>query len=217
MQRNDFTRCTVAVAAITLFPIVAASAPQASKPAPPKAGAARSAAGARALPTPGAGPTIVVETVRGTFELETYPDDAPKSVEHIVALVKRGFYNGQRVQRVSPGFVVQFGDPQTRDMTRREWWGRGDFAGSGRTIGVAEISKKHLHVRGAVALAHPGNPAEADSQMYVALAAQPKLNGKYAVIGRVTSGMDVAGALQVADIIKKVYLKPATAEPAKAP
>jgi cyclophilin family peptidyl-prolyl cis-trans isomerase len=196
-----------------LFLVAPSSARQSQKPAAskPKPRASRSTAAAQALPTPGAGPTIVVETSRGTFEFETYPDDAPKSVEHVVALAKRGFYNGQRVHRVVPGFIMQFGDPQTRDMTRREWWGRGDSSGSGRPIGIAEISKKHLHVRGAVALAHPGNPAEADSQLYVALAAQPKLNGKYAVIGRVTSGMEVASSLKVADMIKKVSVKPSPA------
>ena len=76
-------------------------------------------------------------------------------------------------------------------MSKREWWGRGDFAGSGTPVGIAEISKKHLHVRGAVAMAHPGNPAEADAQFYITLTAQPKLDGKYAVFGRVISGMDV--------------------------
>ncbi len=213
MQRYSVSRHAVALAAVVLFLVASASARQSQKPAAskPKPGASRSTAAAQALPTPGAGPTIVVETSRGTFEFETYPDDAPKSVEHIVALAKRGFYNGQRVHRVVPGFIMQFGDPQTRDMTRREWWGRGDSSGSGKPIGIAEISKKHLHVRGAVALAHPGNPAEADSQLYVALAAQPKLNGKYAVIGRVTSGMDVAASLKVADMIKKVSVKPSPA------
>ena len=58
---------------------------------------------------------IVVETTKGTFEFETYPAEAPKTVAHIVALVRRGFYNGQRVHRAVPGFVVQWGDPRSRD------------------------------------------------------------------------------------------------------
>ena len=77
------------------------------------------------------------ETAKGTFEIETYPNEAPKTVEHILALVQRNFYNGLRIHRVVPGFVVQFGDPQTRDMTKRDSWGTG---GSGKPIGVAEIS-----------------------------------------------------------------------------
>ena len=59
-----------------------------------------------------AGPVLLVETAKGAFQIETYPADAPKTVEHIVALAKRNFYNGQRVHRVVGGFVVQFGDPQ---------------------------------------------------------------------------------------------------------
>ena len=55
---------------------------------------------------------------------ETYPNEAPKTVEHILTLVRRSFYNGQRVHRFVAGFVVQFGDPQTRDMTKRDLWGR---------------------------------------------------------------------------------------------
>ena len=87
----------------------------------------------------GAGPVLVVETAKGMFEIETYPNEAPKTVEHILALVKRNFYNGLRVHRVVPGFVVQFGDPQTRDMTKRDV-GHG---GSGKPIGVGGDTKRH--------------------------------------------------------------------------
>ena len=136
------------------------------------------AASAPAVPTPGSGPVIVVETVKGTFEFETYPNDAPKTVAHVVNLAKRGFYNGMRFHRVVPGFIVQVGDPQSRDMSKREWWGRGDFAAAARPSALPKSRKKHLHVRGAVAMAHPGNPAEADAQFYITLTAQPKLDGK---------------------------------------
>ena len=64
------------------------------------------------------GPVIVVETTKGAFEFETYPNDAPKTVAHIVDLVKRGFYDGQRVHRAIPGFVIQWGDPQSRDAAQ---------------------------------------------------------------------------------------------------
>jgi peptidyl-prolyl cis-trans isomerase B (cyclophilin B) len=182
-----------------------------TKPASKARARAPIATPAPVTPTPGAGPVIVVETSKGSFELETYPDDAPKTVAHVVNLVKRGFYNGLRVHRAVPNFVLQLGDPQTRDMSKREWWGRGDFSGSGTPVGVAEISKKHLHVRGAVAMAHPGNASLADAQFYIALTPQPKLDGKYAVFGRVIAGLDVLPKLQVADLIKKVYVKSAPA------
>jgi cyclophilin family peptidyl-prolyl cis-trans isomerase len=156
-------------------------------------------------------PVVLFETSKGNFEVEFYPADAPKSVEHILTLVRRNFYNGQRVHRFVEGFVVQFGDPQTRDVTKKASWGQ---QGSGRDIGVAEISPKHPHKLGAVALAHPNDPLLADSQMYIcvngpARYAPPnyELNGKYAVIGQVTSGMAVVQQLRVLDIIKKATVK----------
>ena len=84
-------------------------------------------------PAAPAGPVIVVETSRGVFEFETYPAEAPKTVARIVELVKQRFYTGQRIHRVVPGFVIQWGDPQTRDMTKKDRWGTGgsdpfDFA-----------------------------------------------------------------------------------------
>jgi peptidyl-prolyl cis-trans isomerase B (cyclophilin B) len=164
-------------------------------------GAAKPAAPA-AKPAASEGPLLVVETVKGVIEIQTFPADAPKTVEHIVALAKRNFYNGLRVHRVAPGFVVQFGDPQTRDMTKRDRWGSG---GSGRSIGVAEIKRKHIP--GAVAAAHPGDPRLGDSQMYISFAAQPKLDRDFTVFGQVRSGMDVARKLAVNDIIRRVTVK----------
>ena len=155
----------------------------------------------------GPAPVIVVETTRGTFEFETYPDEAPKTVAHIVELVKRGFYNGQRVHRALPGFLVQWGDPQSRDVTKDADWGRGAAASSGTPIGAAEITKKRAHTKGAVAVAHAGNPANADSQIYVTLADRPDLDGKYTVFGHVTTGDDVPERIQRGDVITRMYVK----------
>jgi peptidyl-prolyl cis-trans isomerase B (cyclophilin B) len=196
-------RLTLGAISLLVLPaavLLSAQAPAARPAAKPAAAASQT--------TPGAGPIVVIETSKGTFEFETYPDDAPKTVEHVLRLVKKGYYNGQRFHRVVPNFVVQVGDPQSRDMSKRDWWGRGAFAGSGNPVGVAEFSKKHLHVKGAVAMAHPGSAAQADGQFYVTLAAIPKLNGKYAVFGKVISGFDVLLRLQVADLLKKAYVKP---------
>jgi peptidyl-prolyl cis-trans isomerase B (cyclophilin B) len=149
-------------------------------------------------------PVVVFETVKGTFEIQLFAADAPKSVEHIVGLVKRGFYRGQRIHRVTPT-LVQWGDPKSKDMTYREHWGIG--GGSGSAINAFELSKKHTHVRGAVGLAHSGNPMAADSQLYVMKTASPSLDGKHAVIGQVTAGMPVVDKLQVTDVIKNVTIK----------
>lgn len=154
-----------------------------------------------------AGPIIVVETAKGTFEFETYPEAAPKTVAHIVDLVKKDFYNGQRVHRALPGFLVQWGDPQTRDLSKESDWGRGAAASSGNPIGVAEMTKKHPHAQGAVAVAHQGIAASADSQIYVTLADRPDLNLKYTVFGGVISGADVPARLQRGDQIRRMYVK----------
>src|SRR5262249_31727444 len=93
---------------------------------------------------PGVGPIVGLDTVKGVIEFETYPEEAPKTVARIVDLVKRGFYNGQRFHRAEPNFVVQIGDPQTRNMTLIDRWGT---MGTGKPIGVSEITKKRTHVR----------------------------------------------------------------------
>jgi cyclophilin family peptidyl-prolyl cis-trans isomerase len=154
--------------------------------------------------SPGAGPVIVLETAKGVIEFETYPEEAPKTVAQIVGLVKKGFYNGLRFHRVEPKFVAQIGDPQTRNMTLQEWWGRN---GSGTPIGVAEISKKHRHLRGAVGMGHPGDPRMADSQFYILTGNRPGLDGKYTVFGRVLRGMDVVDRLQRADVLKRATVR----------
>jgi len=122
-----------------------------------------------------------------------------------VNLVKKGFYNGIRFHRVEPGFVIQAGDPNTRDYTKKDIWGTG---GSGTPVGVSELSRKHKHVKGAVAMAHPGNAAKADGQFYVMLDARPSLDGKYVVFGQLLSGFDVPAKIRVGDVIKKMYVKP---------
>jgi cyclophilin family peptidyl-prolyl cis-trans isomerase len=154
-----------------------------------------------------AGPVIVVETSKGTFAFETYPRDAPKTVAHVVALVRRGFYDGQRVHRAIPGFLLQWGDPQSRDINKEADWGRGPEASSGQPIGAAEISNKRLHVAGAVAMAHPGSPAAADSQMYVTLTKRTDLDGYYTVFGRVIAGADVPAKIERGDVITRMYVR----------
>jgi peptidylprolyl isomerase len=118
--------------------------------------------------------------------------------------VKRRFYDNQAVHRVVAGQLVQFGDPQTRNMMLVDWWGRGPNSGSGKPIGVVEISKTRKHVRGTLSMAHPGTPDAADSQMFIALRPAPKWDGKYTIIGQVTSGMAVVDRLARGDKIKSI-------------
>ncbi len=153
---------------------------------------------------PAPGPIVVVETTKGTFEFETYPSEAPKTVAYILGLVNKRYYNGLRVHRVVPNFVIQWGDPQTRDRTKEAAWGT---MGSGSPVGVAEFSKKLTHKKGAVAMAHAGDPAKANGQIYVTLAPKPQLDGKYVVFGQVISGQDVPAKIERGDVIKRIYVK----------
>jgi peptidyl-prolyl cis-trans isomerase B (cyclophilin B) len=195
------SRIGVALAAAALCTVSLTGDAAAGQAAAARGRAAGAPAAARSAT---AGPILVIDTAKGSIEIQMFPAEAPKTVEHITALAKRNFYNGQRVHRVEPGYVVQFGDPQTRDMTKRDRWGTG---GSGKPIGLGESSAKHKHVIGAVAMAHPGDPKLADSQMYIMLGAAPKLDGGYTVFGQVISGMDVVRKLAVTDVIKKISVK----------
>jgi cyclophilin family peptidyl-prolyl cis-trans isomerase len=195
MIRHSVMALVVAALGVGMSAQTTTPAPRAAAPGP------------AAQKSPGAGPVFVVETMKGAIEIETYPNEAPKTVDHILALVKRNFYNGQRILRIVPNQLVQFGDPQSRDMTKQAWWGRGFDAGSGKSIGVAEFSKKRLHKIGSVSMAHPGDAREADSQMFISLSAQPKWNSQYTVFGQVISGMDVVRKLAVTDRIIRVTLR----------
>jgi peptidylprolyl isomerase len=153
---------------------------------------------------------VVLETSRGIIEIETLPGDAPKSVEHFVELAKKNFYRGQRFHWVQPG-IVQTGDPLSRDLTKQKDWGTG---GSGlrnmpKPIGVAEISSKRKFDRGIVGLAYRPDrkPESADSQFFILTGPNPALNGKYAPIGKVIKGIEVADKIVFMDVIKNVSVK----------
>jgi peptidylprolyl isomerase len=186
--------------AIIIVCALALGAPAAAQAPKPPAPTARPAAPAATVKTP----VFRIETAKGVMVVETYPMDAPKSFEHILALVKKRFYDGQAVHRVVPGQAVQFGDPQTRNMMLVDWWGRGPNSGSGRPIGVREVSKTRKHRRGTLAIANSGSPEDGDSQMFVALRAASSWDGKYTIIGQVTSGIEVADKLARGDKIKSI-------------
>ena len=156
-------------------------------------------------PAAPAAPILVLETVKGTIEITFFPAEAPKSVEHIIGLVKRRFYDGMRVHRQINGFIAQFGDPLSRDMSKKDQWGTGS---SFNPVGVSEVNPKRTHVTGAVAMAYPGKDArQAESQLYVMLAPRHSLDGDYTVIGQVIAGMDVVQKLVVPDVIRRVTVK----------
>jgi peptidylprolyl isomerase len=154
--------------------------------------------------------TVVLVTTKGQIEIETLPAEAPKSVERFVQLARRALYRGQRFHWVQEN-LIQTGDPLSRDMTKMDKWGTG---GSGpsfsvRPVGVAETSKRPFN-RGIVGLAYltGRKPETADSQFFIVKGPSSNLNGKYAVIGRVTKGMDVVDKIARMDSITAVTVTP---------
>jgi peptidyl-prolyl cis-trans isomerase A (cyclophilin A) len=126
------------------------------------------------------GDIMKIETTMGTIKIKLFPDKAPKTVEHIEALVNKGFYNGIIFHRVISGFMIQGGDPT----------GTGT-SGSGQTIPDEFNNGLKHNKEGIVAMANTGRPNSQDSQFYIILAPQPALDGKYTVFGEVVDGLDV--------------------------
>ena len=139
------------------------------------------------------GPKLEVRMQNGgKFVITTDKAGSPKTVEHIVGLVKRGFYNRQRVHRVEP-WVTQWGAPQSKTKNIDTDEVRG--GGSGKDIEF-EASKWDYH-RGVVGIASTGLQVGGDSQIFILKKDTFRLYRSYAVLGKVTSGMDVV------DMIKK--------------
>ena len=117
--------------------------------------------------------------------IELYDDAAPQTVDNFVNLSRNGFYNGLAVHRAIPNYVVQMGDPYTRDESQKHLWGTG---GPDHSV-PAEISLKHE--RGSVAMAKlPNSNASSGSQFYITLDSQPQLDGKYTVFAKVIRGIE---------------------------
>mgnify|MGYP002624883031 CR=1 FL=1 len=151
------------------------------------------AGGEDAAPAPPASsnaidPEIAVISVEGMGEIaiELLAGKAPNTVENFKKLVREGFYDGTTFHRVIPGFMIQGGDPNTKDRDPRND-GRG---GPGYTIPAEFNDTKH--VRGVVAMARKGSPDSGGSQFFIVVDDAPHLDGKYTAFGRVISGIEVA-------------------------
>jgi peptidyl-prolyl cis-trans isomerase B (cyclophilin B) len=164
------------------------------------------AAGAqdKAAPSPKAvAPTAIVTLEKGgEFVLELWPQDAPKHVENFVKLAGEKFYDGQRVHRVEPKFVVQFGDPQSRTLPLND--PKMGSGGPGYTI-KAEFNKRPFE-RGVLGMARTNDPDSAGSQVYIMLGPAPFLDGKYTAFGKVGAGMGVVDQIKVGDRIKSIRI-----------
>ena len=135
-------------------------------------------------------PHVMLKTKFGEMEIVLFPDLAPKHVESFLKLTKSGFYNGTIFHRIIPGFMIQGGDPLTKDPANRNRFGTG---GPGYTL-PAEFNKV-VHEKGILSAARTADPNSAGSQFFIMVAKAPHLDGQYTVFGEVIKGIEVADTI----------------------
>lgn len=123
----------------------------------------------------------------GEITLELFPDVAPKHCRNFDSLVSIGFYNGTAFHRVIPGFMIQGGDPNSKDKPKK-MWGYGDPSQTKVPAEFNDIS----HKRGILSAARSQDPNSASSQFFICVADVTHLDGNYTVYGKVIDGMEVA-------------------------
>src|SRR5436190_3789162 len=132
----------------------------------------------------------LLKTSAGEIVVEFWPEVAPKTVENFKALAQKGYYDGTAFHRIVKGFMIQGGDPLTKDSSREDQWGTG---GPGHTI-KAEFNERR-HQRGVISMARSSNPDSAGSQFFICLADASFLDGKYTAFGKLVRGDDVLGKI----------------------
>lgn len=136
---------------------------------------------------------VVIKTGFGDIKFSLLPDIAPETVRNFVALTKKGFYDGTLFHRVIPGFMIQGGDPNTKDPNMKNQWGTG---GPGHNIKAEFSSRSHLE--GIVSMARAADPDSAGSQFFIVTSDNntESLDRQYTVFGKVTEGIDVAHKIE---------------------
>ncbi len=148
-------------------------------------------------------PVALVETSMGSFEIELYPADAPKTVENFVKLSEKKYFDGMRVHRISKGFVIQTGDDKSKDPAMADQWGSGGQSIWGKQfedeLNPNTPSYKEGYKKGVVAMANRG-PNTNTSQFFICLQ-DVGLPHNYTIFGKVVKGMDVVDKIGAVDII----------------
>ncbi len=162
----------------------------------------------------------VIETSKGTIKTRLDAAGAPIHVANFCELAEKGFYDGIKFHRFEPNFVIQGGDPNTREMTADEvrrggkpGCGRPGTGGPGYCIKAEyRTNPNNKHEDGALAMARSMAPDSAGSQFYFCLGAQHFLDPNYTVFGQTVEGIDVIKELRVGDEIKHVSIEHVAAE-----
>jgi peptidyl-prolyl cis-trans isomerase B (cyclophilin B) len=128
----------------------------------------------------------IINTTEGTMVIEFWPDAAPNTVANFKKLAQKGFYDGTAFHRVIKGFMIQGGDPLTKDASKEDMWGTG---GPGYQI-KAEFND-HSHVRGVISMARSQDPDSAGSQFFICDGNPTFLDHQYTAFGKLIKGDDV--------------------------
>ncbi|MGO9378112.1 MAG: peptidylprolyl isomerase [Dissulfurispiraceae bacterium] len=131
----------------------------------------------------------IIETKFGDIELRFFPEAAPGHVNNFIELAKKGFYDGTTFHRVIPGFMIQGGDPNSKDADKS----RHGLGGPGYTI-KSEFNE-NPHKRGALSMARSAHPDSAGSQFFICVADANFLDRQYSVFGEVVSGIEAVDAI----------------------
>jgi len=134
----------------------------------------------------------VIKTNMGTIVFEFLPDVAPKMVDNFKDLAKSGFYDGTTFHRVINGFMIQGGDPLSKDSDPTN-----DGSGDGPRKMPAEFTTKYSHVRGMVSTARSSDPNSGSCQFFIVQKESTFLDNKYTLFGRVLEGMDVVDKISL--------------------
>jgi peptidyl-prolyl cis-trans isomerase B (cyclophilin B) len=132
----------------------------------------------------------VIKTVSGEMVVQFWPDVAPKTVENFKTLAQKGFYDGTAFHRVVKGFMIQGGDPLTKDPNAESQWGTGN---PGHTI-KAEFNDRP-HQRGVISMARSQHPDSAGSQFFICLGDASFLDRNYTAFGKLIKGDEVLGQI----------------------
>jgi peptidyl-prolyl cis-trans isomerase B (cyclophilin B) len=143
--------------------------------------------------------TATIETSRGTIVAELFDDETPETVKNFSKLANEKFYDGTRFHRVISNFMIQGGDPTSRDPNDP----RVGTGGPGYTIKCETHRNTHKHVAGTLSMAHAGKDT-GGSQFFICHSPQAHLDGKHTVFGQVTKGMEVVNAIRKNDEITSI-------------
>ena len=170
---------------VLLFGLASASAAETNSAPAAKAEHKKEAAKPDSKPV-AAKEVAIVKTSEGEMVLEFWPDVAPNHVENFKKLAKKGFYDGTCFHRVIKGFMIQGGDPNTKDESKKSSWGMGS---PGYTV-KAEFNSKP-HVRGVLSMARSQDPDSAGSQFFICHGDPRFLDNQYTAFGKLIKGDDV--------------------------